>query len=66
MLPFRLRRVTKSRHPLPASEESRHDRIPETIEREKGDGDDIVEPFAPEPKVAPDGEKYPAELDKES
>jgi hypothetical protein len=46
-------------HPLPASEEARHDEIPEHLEREKGRGDDspaAVQPAAE--AVAPDGESY--------
>lgn len=46
-------------HPLPASGEARHDEIPESIEREKGRGDDAAEAAAPgQPAVNPDGEAY--------
>ena len=46
-------------HPLPSSEEARHDEIPEHLEREKGCGDDPAEAIQPaaEP-VNPDGEPY--------
>lgn len=50
-----------SHHPLPASEEARHDEIPEHLEHEKGRGDDA--PAAVQPAgapVAPDGETYEA------
>ncbi|HEY0414665.1 MAG TPA: hypothetical protein VGD66_16140 [Allosphingosinicella sp.] len=46
-------------HPLPGSDEARHNEIPESLERAKGRGDD------PEPVVQPgrdaanpDGERY--------
>jgi hypothetical protein len=52
--------MNKPRHPLPASEEAQHERIPERIEDEKGDGDDAAKPSAPEPKRAPDGAIYPS------
>lgn len=46
-------------HPLPDSGEARHDEIPESIEREKGRGDDDAEIVTPdEPAVNPDGEPY--------
>ena len=46
-------------HPLPASDEARHNEIPEDIEREKGRGDDDPEVVTPdEPAVNPDGEPY--------
>lgn len=47
------------RHPLPASDEARHDQIPEQLAREKGVGDDskpIVQPAAE--AVDPAGETY--------
>ena len=48
-----------ARHPLPRSEEARHDEIPEHIEREKGQGDDSAEAVQPaKTPVAPDGEPY--------
>lgn len=46
-------------HPLPASEEARHDQIPESAEAEKGEGDDAREPAEPDEVVDPDGEPYP-------
>jgi hypothetical protein len=49
------------RHPLPASDEARHDEIPETDEREKGDGEDSKQALRPDlPAVDPDGRLYPA------
>lgn len=46
-------------HPLPDSDEARHDEIPEHAEREKGRGDDSSEAIQPagEP-VTPEGEPY--------
>jgi hypothetical protein len=47
------------RHPLPESGEARHDEVPETLEREKGRGEEgavIVQPAAR--PVTPDGEQY--------
>lgn len=47
------------RHPLPGSDEARHNEIPEQIEEEKGSGDDsqkLVQPT--DPPVNPDGEPY--------
>lgn len=52
-------------HPLPESEEARHDEIPEHLEREKGRGDDgraEVQP-AGDP-VTPDGESYALRRDQ--
>jgi hypothetical protein len=49
----------RPRHPLPQSGEARHDEIPETLEREKGVGEDaerIVQPSS-EP-VTPEGKTY--------
>ena len=46
-------------HPLPGSDEARHNEIPEHLERDKGRGDDphaVVQPAA-EP-VTPEGEPY--------
>ena len=46
-------------HPLPASDEARHDEIPEDVERSKGRGDDsrpVVQPGRD--AVNPDGEPY--------
>lgn len=50
----------KSGHPLPESGEARHNEIPESIEQEKGEGEEgkpVVQPR--EPAVNPDGEPYP-------
>ncbi len=48
-----------ARHPLPRSEEARHDEIPEHLEREKGQGDDSAEAVQPaKAPVTPDGEPY--------
>lgn len=50
---------TGSGHPLPASGEARHDQIPESLEKEKGDGDDASQVAAPSPRpVNPDGKPY--------
>ena len=47
------------RHPLPESDEARHDEIPETLETEKGMGEDGAEPIQPDPiAVNPDGTPY--------
>jgi hypothetical protein len=46
-------------HPLPDSDEARHNEIPEGVEAEKGRGDDsrpVVQPGRD--AVAPDGEHY--------
>ena len=46
-------------HPLPASDEARHNEIPEDLEAEKGEGEDgraVVQPT--DPAIAPDGEPY--------
>jgi hypothetical protein len=46
-------------HPLPASDEARHDEIPETLEKEKGRGDDSRQVVTPgRVAVNPDGEPY--------
>lgn len=46
-------------HPLPASDEARHGEIPESLEEEKGRGDDSEPAVQPDPEaVAPDGEPY--------
>jgi len=48
-----------SGHPLPRSDEARHDLIPEHLETEKGLGDDAAEALQPSPEpVDPDGETY--------
>ena len=49
----------EKRHPLPASEEARSEEIPESLEAEKGVGDDSADLVQPaERPVAPDGEPY--------
>ena len=49
------------RHPLPASDEARHDEIPEGMQTAKGEGDDRKAPTRPaDDKVNPDGETYRA------
>lgn len=46
-------------HPLPGSDEARHNEVPEGLEREKGCGDDARAVVTPEPEaVNPDGEPY--------
>ena len=46
-------------HPLPRSEEARHDRIPEHLVSEKGVGDDAEAAVQPaSAPVDPDGEIY--------
>jgi len=46
-------------HPLPRSDEARHNEIPEHLEREKGCGDDPKAANQPAGEaVAPDGEPY--------
>lgn len=46
-------------HPLPASDEARHNEIPETLEEEKGRGDDSRAVVTPgRVAVNPDGEPY--------
>lgn len=47
------------RHPLPGSDEARHGEVPETYEREKGQGDDDEQAVQPRrPAVNPNGEPY--------
>jgi hypothetical protein len=49
----------KTGHPLPGSDEARHDEIPERAERKKGRGDDPVAAVQPAgDPVEPDGEPY--------
>ena len=49
----------KSGHPLPESDEARHNEIPESIEQEKGEGEEGKRAVQPrEPAVNPDGEPY--------
>jgi len=45
-------------HPLPASDEARHGEIPESLEAEKGRGDDSAPAVQPDGAVNPDGEPY--------
>lgn len=52
--------VNGGRHPLPESEESRRDLIPETVADEKGEGEDGEPPAQPATTVNPDGEPYPS------
>ena len=50
---------SKSGHPLPQSDEARHNEIPEQMEEEKGTGEEgeaVVQPR--KPAVNPDGEPY--------
>ena len=59
--------MSGSRHPLPGSDEARHNEIPEHLEREKGRGDDppaVVQPSGD--AVTPDGEPYPYDDPSES
>ena len=54
--------MTGKGHPLPHSDEARHDEIPEHLEREKGEGDDSAARVQPaDDAVAPDGESYPVD-----
>jgi len=51
--------VTGKGHPLPASDEARHDEIPEHLERDKGKGDDSAAVNQPsDDPVTPEGEPY--------
>src|SRR5688500_19047924 len=46
-------------HPLPRSDEARHNEIPEHLEEEKGCGDDAKAAIQPDGEaVGPDGEPY--------
>ena len=46
-------------HPLPGSDEARHNEVPEHLEHEKGRGDDNRPVLTPDPDGAdPDGEPY--------
>jgi hypothetical protein len=46
-------------HPLPGSDEARHNEVPERLEDEKGRGDDPAPVTTPNPDGAnPDGEPY--------
>lgn len=47
-------------HPLPESDEARHEEIPEEMERRKGTGEDGKAAVQPGTRaVNPDGEPYP-------
>ena len=49
-------------HPLPGSDEARHDQIPEHLERDKGRGDDAEARIQPPGDAGtPDGEPYSAD-----
>ena len=50
--------MTGSGHPLPGSDEARHNEIPEHLERDKGRGDDPAAIVQPDAAVNPDGEPY--------
>jgi len=51
--------VSKEGHPLPASDEARHNEIPEHVAKEKGRGGDSKSVVQPDvPAVNPDGEPY--------
>lgn len=52
--------MTGDGHPLPESEEARHDEIPESAEARKGKGDDGRAAVQATHSVNPDGESYPA------
>ena len=57
----------KPGHPLPDSEEARHDEIPENVENRKGEGDDDFRTVQPRGlAVNPDGEPYGFEGDESS
>jgi hypothetical protein len=45
-------------HPLPGSDEARHNEIPEDVEAAKGRGDDSKPVVQPRDPVNPDGEPY--------
>jgi hypothetical protein len=49
-----------SGHPVPESEEARHNEIPEHLEARKGEGDDGREAVQATKPVNPDGEPYEA------
>ena len=54
-------------HPLPASDEARHDEIPEAVEEAKGRGGDSKPASRPGATVVnPDGEPYRADDDPRS
>lgn len=45
----------KPHHPLPEDGRARHDRLPESVENAREDGDDDPEAPAPSPTESPDG-----------
>ena len=54
-------------HPLPRSDEARHNEIPEHLEEEKGCGDDAKAAIQPAGEaVGPDGEPYRYDVAQES
>ena len=54
-------------HPLPRSDEARHNEIPEHLEEEKGCGDDAKAAIQPAgDAVGPDGEPYRSDVAEES
>lgn len=51
--------MSRRGHPLPHSDEARHNEVPEHLEREKGEGDDdqaVIQP--PGDPVDPSGKPY--------
>lgn len=52
--------MSKDGHPLPESEEARHNEIPEPAERRKGEGDEGRAAVQATQPVAPDGKPYQA------
>ena len=50
--------MIKSGHPLPESEEARHNEVPEPAEERKGKGDDGRPAVQATQPVNPDGEPY--------
>ena len=52
--------MTGKGHPLPGSDEARHNEIPENVAEDKGVGDDSKPAVQPgREAVNPDGEPYP-------
>lgn len=52
--------MTEDGHPLPESEEARHNEIPEEAEARKGEGDEGRPAVQATQPVNPDGEPYQA------
>lgn len=50
----------KDGHPLPESQEARHNEVPEPLEAHKGEGDDGATAVQATEPVAPDGTPYEA------